>query len=67
MKVEVPFHYGQSVYIKNDPEQIEYLIDEIILCPGKVIHLNVIDAAGAVLRISEFLINTERDIIKKTS
>lgn len=67
MKVDLDYKFGQSVYLKNDIEQVEYLLNRIILEPKGRISLELLNPSGELLEVSEIHILKERDVLKATT
>lgn len=65
MKIDIPYKFGQSVYLKNDLEQHEYLINRIILEPGRKVVLEIMNGIGEFIEVQENLVMIEKDIEKK--
>lgn len=64
MKVEIDYKFGQSVYLRNDPEQLEYLINRIIIEPKARLCFELLGPDGEFSEIPELLISKERDMLK---
>jgi hypothetical protein len=64
MKVDVDYKFGQGVYLKNDPEQVEYLLSRIILEPKGRITLEIMGPDGEFMEIPEILTTKEKDMTK---
>jgi hypothetical protein len=64
MKVDVDLKFGQGIYLKNDPEQTEYLLSRIILEPKGRITLEIMGPDGEFMEIPEILTTKERDMTK---
>lgn len=64
MKIDIPYKFGQSVYLKNDLEQHEYLINRIILEPGRKVVLELMNGIGEFIEVQENLIRPEKDVLK---
>lgn len=64
MKIEIPYKFGQSVYLKNDPEQSEFLLNRIILCQKGVIILEVFGNDGEFFEVPEIMATSEPDQTK---
>lgn len=65
MKYESDYKWGQSIYIKNDPEQTEYRLNRVFLAPKGYVSLELFDAAsGDVFEVWEFHTSKEIDKLK---
>jgi hypothetical protein len=64
MKVDIEYKFGQGVYLKNDPEQTEYLLSRIILEPKGRITLEIMGPDGEFMEIPEILTTKEKDMTK---
>jgi hypothetical protein len=60
MKVDIDYKFGQSVYLKNDPEQLEYLIHRVILQKGSVV-IEIFGGQQEYIEVPEIFITKERD------
>jgi hypothetical protein len=64
MKNETEYKCGESVYLRNDPEQNEYLIDEIHLLPKNVIVLQLLSPLGDYIPVQSINVSKERNMEK---
>ena len=64
MKVDIDYKFGQSLYIKSDPEQIEYLLNRIILEPKGRLSLELLHPDGSLFEILEMHLSKQKDILK---
>lgn len=64
MKVSIDYTWGDSVYIKNDSDQIEYRINRIILEQKGLLTLEVYCPDGELMELPEIHASKERDIVK---
>jgi hypothetical protein len=64
MKVDIEYKFCQGVYLKNDPEQTEYLLSRIILEPKGRITLEIMGPDGEFMEIPEILTTKEKDMTK---
>ena len=67
MKVDIDYKFGQSIFIKNDIEQVEYLLNRIILENKGKITLELLSPNGDLIEVSEMHTLRERDIVKMTT
>jgi hypothetical protein len=63
VKVDLDYKFGQILWLKNDPEQQEYLINRIILEKGRVV-FELFTPLGEYVEVPEFMITKERDELK---
>jgi hypothetical protein len=66
MKANIPYTHGDLVYLKNDPDQLEYFIVAFILFPNQLLQLRISDG-GYHYDVYEFEVSREKDIIKATT
>ena len=64
MKVDIPYKFGQSIFLKNDIEQIEYLLSRIILESKGRIVLELMTPIGEYIEVSEMMVRVDKDILK---
>lgn len=64
MKVEIDYKFGQVLFLKNDFEQLEYLLTRIILLPKGNIVFELLSPSGEYLEAWEGLVSKERNILK---
>lgn len=64
MKVEIDYKFGQIVYLKNDPDQMEHLITRFILPPKGVLILELFTPTQEYIEVWEGIVTTERDKLK---
>lgn len=64
MKIELDYKFGQSIYIKNDDEQREYLLNRIILENKGRVSLELLAPDGEIFEVNEMHVSKERDILK---
>lgn len=64
MKVDIDYKFTQPIYLKNDPEQTEYLLSRIILEPKGRITLEIMGPDGEFMEIPEGLTSKEKDMTK---
>jgi hypothetical protein len=61
MKIETHLEFGDKVYFKNDPAQIEYMITGFLSRPGVIVYF--ISFCGQEEKAYDFEITTERAVI----
>ena len=61
MKLEFDYKRGQTVYLKNDPEQSEYLIRRVIFDFQKTLILELFTPSDDYIEVPESFINTDID------
>jgi hypothetical protein len=61
MKIETHLEFGQKVYYKNDPAQLEYLVSGFMVRPGNIIYY--ISFCGNEERAYDFEISTEKIVV----
>lgn len=66
MKVDIDYRFGQSLYIVNDEEQLEYRLHRVIICPKGIVVLELFKGDGDIIEIPEVFISKERDVVKAT-
>ena len=66
MKIDLDYKFGQSIFIKNDDEQREYLLHRIILEPKGRVVLELFTAECEIVEVPETYITKERDVLKAT-
>ena len=64
MKLEFDYKRGQTVYLKNDTEQNEYLIRRVIFDFQKTLILELFTPTDDYIEVPESFINTEIDKTK---
>lgn len=64
MKVDIDYKFFQSIYLKNDPEQVEYLLNRVILEHKGRLSLEVMGPDGELFEVAEGLTSKERDMTK---
>jgi hypothetical protein len=64
MKVDIDYKFGQPIYIKNDDEQIEYLLYRIILQSKGVIYLELSCPDGSVIEVAEMFCTKEKNPLR---
>lgn len=64
MKIEIDYKFGQVIYIKNDEEQREYLLNRIIIEPKGMISLELMAPDGELFEVKEMHTSKERDMLK---
>lgn len=64
MKIDIDYKFGQAIFLKNDPEQMEYLLSRIILEPKGRLTLEIMAPDGEFMEIPELLTTKERDMTK---
>jgi hypothetical protein len=64
MKVDVDYKFSMGIFLKNDPEQVEYLLSRIILEPKGRITLEIMGPDGEFMEIPEILTTKEKDMTK---
>lgn len=65
MKIELDYKFGQSIYLKNDDQQIEYLLNRIILEQKGRIALELLTPLGELIEVAEMHCSKEPDVLKK--
>ena len=65
-KVSIPYEFGEKVYMKCDPDQLEYVIVGFILQPNQLLMLRI-SFCGEMADVYEFEISREKDIDKPIS
>ena len=60
MKVDIEYKHGQSLYLKNDEEQKEYLLHRIILLPKGQIILEIF-GNDEFFEVPEIFVTKEKD------
>lgn len=66
MKADIDYKFGQSLYLKNDEDQIEYLLHRIILCPKGQVVLELFGPDGEIMEVLEAYCIKEKDVLKAT-
>lgn len=64
MKIDIDYKFGQSLYIKNDDEQIEYLLHRIILQPKGVLFFELSCPDGGIIEIAEAFCTKEKNPLR---
>lgn len=64
MTVKIPYAFGDSIYIKTDPEQKEYTFVGFIGRPGSILY--TLDYLGDEIEVYDFQTSRDRDILKAT-
>lgn len=64
MKVNIPYTHGETVYLVNDEEQIEYIIISFVVWPSNLLQLRISDG-GFHYDVFEFEVSREKNILKK--
>lgn len=64
IKAELNYKWGQSIYLKNDPEQSEYRLHRIILEQKGLVTLELFTPEAEVIEVAEIHTTTERDVLK---
>lgn len=67
MKIEIDYKFGQIVYLKNDPEQGEYLIKELSFLPKWILMIELLTPTGEYIKVWEGMLSTERNNLKTLS
>ena len=62
IKVKLDFDFGDSCYIKTDPEQLERTVVGAIMRPGAVIY--ILDTLGEEIEIYNFQLSKEKNLDK---
>lgn len=66
MKIDLDYKFGQRIYIKNDDEQREYLLNRIFLEPKGMLSLELLAPDGELFEVKEIHTTKERDLLKAT-
>ena len=64
MKYESNYKFGCSIYLVNDPEQVEYRLNRIFIAPKGIISLELLSPAGEVMEVFEIHTAREKNIWK---
>jgi len=65
MKIDLDYKFGQIIYLRNDPEQIEYLLSRIFLGQKGLISLELFDGiAGVCFEVAEIFTSKVKDVLK---
>lgn len=67
MKVDIDYKWGQSIYLVNDSDQVEFRLNRIILEPKGRITLELLSPSGEMFEVPEIHTTKEIDILKKTT
>lgn len=62
MTIKTKFKFGDSVYVKNDSAQIEYLLVGVIQRPGSLSY--ELSYLGDIIEVYEFEVSDTKDILK---
>lgn len=62
MVIKTKFKFGDSVYVKNDPAQLEYILIGVIQRPGAMSY--ELSYLGEVIEVYEFEVSDTKDILK---
>lgn len=65
MKIELDYKFGQSIYIKNDDEQREYLLNRIILENKGRASLELLAPDVEIFEVNEIHTTKEIDNLKR--
>jgi hypothetical protein len=66
MKLEFDYKRGQSLFLKHDIEQREYLLSRIIFDFRKELLLELFTPGDEFIEVPESFITTDRNILKAT-
>lgn len=64
MLIKVPYKIGQSLYLKNDPEQVEYRLNRMFIEQKGILCLELLKPDGELIEVHEIHCSTEKDDIK---
>jgi hypothetical protein len=64
MRIEIDYKIGQPVYIRHDPEQVEYRLNRIIIEQKGLLSLEILGADGEAFEIYEIHCSKERDVLR---
>lgn len=63
LKIKFDLEIGQSVYLVNDPQQLEYIVVGAIARPGAILY--IIDYLGDEIEVYNFELSTTPNLKKK--
>lgn len=64
MVVRLKYNFGDTLFIKNDPEQKEFILVGIHYQPGNLISLDL-SYIGDIVTVYEFEVSETKDVLKK--
>jgi hypothetical protein len=64
MIVKIDYKIGQIIYLKNDPEQREYLLNRIFIEQKNLLTLELLNLEGELIEVNEIHCSKERDYLK---
>jgi len=64
MKIEIDYKIGQSLYLKNDPEQIEFRLNRIIIDQKNLLSFELLNIEGELIEVNEIHCSREKNILK---
>lgn len=62
MVIKTKFKFGDSVYVKNDPAQLEYHLIGVIQRPSGMLY--ELSYLGDIIELYEFEVSDSKDILK---
>lgn len=66
MKIDLDYKFSESIYIKSDPEQLEYLLNRIIIEPKGRVSLELLCPNGDIIEVYAMHTTKVKDILKST-
>lgn len=64
MKINVPYNFGDIVYLKTDPRQKAYEIIAVMVRPGPSILLEICIGGNDEITVYDFQVSPDKDILK---
>lgn len=62
MVIKTKFRFGDSIFIKNDPTQTEYILVGVIQRPGAMSY--ELSYLGDVVEVFDFEVSDTKDVLK---
>lgn len=66
IKIKTDLEFGQSIYLKNDCEQLEHSLVSVIVLPGNAVKFRL-SYQGDICEVYDFEASTEIDKVKMLS
>lgn len=63
IRIKIDLDFGQSIWLKNDPDQEEYILSRVLISPGNQIKFEL-SYLGSTVEVYDFEISTEPDKLK---